>query len=160
MPATSVYGLRYPHLDDQAGHDPVQTQRLAEDTEAMLAGLLPDTGVLSGPTLSMGPGMALTDARYRIIGNEMELFVWAENTGVVILGSSTGNITGDPAVATITQANRRPAFTWFGTYVASQVSGQCQIDAGSGAIQLLTAQSGGDINSGDTIRIHALYPLP
>lgn len=161
MPATSIYALPYPSPDDQAGEGHAQIRALAEGTETMLEGLLSDTGVTANPSLAMGPGWILEQAQYRIVGGkEMELFIFLERTGSQLVANSTGNIVGDPVYATLTDPLQRPAFSVYGTFVASLTSGQWQLDAGTGVIALVDMHTTSSIDTGHTARIHAVYPLP
>lgn len=161
MPATSVYALPYPSPDDQAGKANEQIRALAEGTEAMLEGLLSDTGVQANPSLSMGSGWSLIEAQFRVVGGtEMELFVFLERTGSQLVATSAGNILGDPVFCTLTDPTQRPAFSAYGSFVASLTSGQWQLDAGTGVLAFVDMHALSSIDTSHTARIHAVYPLP
>lgn len=164
MGATTLYGLRYPELTDRPAGDE-QLLALAEDTELALRNLVPDSGTLTDTPITAAAGWSVMIKEHRLIGKEMTLHLMMRRDGTAITASAAGNITGEPLVATISNAALRPVMNVYGAFRASLTSGGFSLST-AGEINLNDAHSGSSIAAPDsdggyhTVQIYAEYPIP
>jgi hypothetical protein len=178
MPSTANYGFEYetpqskPGITltgDIDGSSPILAEQVdmvisgidsrltgAEGSIAILeAGQANDTGWL---TLATTPaaGFTLTQALYRRWGPTVMIRLEYERTGADIVAGATGNVVGDPLIATITEVNARPSQPIQTLLHASLTSGACVINT-AGAINLTDMHSSSTIATTNQVRVTAMY---
>lgn len=178
MPMTPTYGFEYetpltkPGITltgDSDGSSPI----LAEQVETALAGIdsrlaaaegdiaalqtasPTDTGWLS-LSASAGANFSVSSALYRRWGPMVTIAVTCERTGTALVIGATGNIIGDPTIATINTVEARPSQTWFPGYVATATSGGGVIST-AGVINIADGNSNSTIATNDLLRVTATY---
>ena len=162
MPSTPDHGLHYPGPDDLPD-GPTQMGNLATDTEAALQALVPDSGVKANLSVTPEPDWDVAVAQYRTIGKKMELHLQLIYSGTGI----TANIATDPnpgnipdtTIATIADAAHRPVMQAFGCFRCSVTSGSVQLNV-DGPVRIIDAHTASTIGNGDSLHIHAVYPIP
>lgn len=159
MANTPTYGWPYPGPDD--GPDgPEQIEALALAIEGTLSTLVPNSGVLTSLAVTVGTDWSILTNEHQVIGKEMFLHLWLERTGVAVTQTGAGNIAGDPVVATINDAAKRPVFDCFGNFRASVTDGAFQITASDGVIKIASMHTGATIATNATIQIYQSFPIP
>ncbi len=178
MPQTPTYGFEYETpqskpgvtlTGDIDGSSPI----LAEQVEIVIAGIdarvasaegdiaalqavtASDTGWLT-LTTTPAAGFTLTQALYRRWGPMVMIRLEYERTGADIVAGATGNVVGDPLVATITEVNARPSQPIQTLLHASLTSGACVINT-AGAINLTDMHSSSTIATTNQVRVTAMY---
>lgn len=157
-------GLRYPELADRpdgAG----QMLTLAEDIEAVAAGLIPDSGTRGDLPVLAAEGFELIAANYRLLGKNMTVAVWLKRTGTAIVATAAGNIS-DTTCATITDTALRPSMDAIATMRAFTTSGEASLIAASGNFNLVSMQSSSTIathsdeGNPSIVRFYSTYAVP
>lgn len=162
MPATPDHGLRYPGPDDLP-NAPLQIRQLAEDADAALTALVPDSGISTGIDVDPEDGWAVSTVTYRTIGKKLYLWLQVERTGGTITannGSDThpGNI-ADTTIAKINDATKRPTIAAFGEFRCATTGGSCQVNT-NGEVRIVDAHTASTITNGDNVNIVITYPIP
>lgn len=178
MPQTPTYGFEYETpqskpgvtlTGDIDGSSPI----LAEQVETVIAGIDArvaategDVAALQAVTasdsgwlvLSTTPaaGFALTSAVYRRWGPMVMIRIEYQRTGADIVANASGNVVGDPLVATINTVDARPSENIPVLIHASVTSGACVINT-LGAINLTDLNSSSSILTDHQVRVTATY---
>jgi hypothetical protein len=178
MPETAAYGFEYetpqskPGITltgDIGGTSPI----LAEQVETVISGIdsrlaaaegdivalqasaASDTGWLTLST-SPGAGFSLTSALYRRWGAIVMIRVEYERTGADIVATSTGNVIGDPTIATINVVDARPSQPIQALVHSSVTSGAGTITT-SGVINLTDMNTNSTIAASHLVRVTSMY---
>lgn len=160
MPSTPVFNLPYP-APDETPNGPEDIQALALAFETALANLVPNSGVLTNLAVTPGAGWSTLVNEHHVIGKKMWLHLQMQRTGAnVVTGSNPGNIEGDPLVATITNAARRPTMDCFGAFRGSVTSGSVQLTAALGEIKIADMHTNSVIATSDTVQVYFAYAIP
>lgn len=178
MPETSNYGFEYETPQSKPGITLTgdidgSAPMLAEQVDTVIAGIdsrltgaegsvasleagaANDTGWL---TLSTSPaaGFTVTSAVYRRWGPLVMIRVEYERTGADIVATATGNVVGDPDIATINEVNARPSQSIQVLVHSSVTSGAGTLNT-SGVISLTDLNSGSTIATTHRVRVTSMY---
>ncbi|MGH3095231.1 MAG: hypothetical protein ACRDMV_04430 [Streptosporangiales bacterium] len=164
MPTTSNYSLPYPSLG-ATPNVPSDIQALAEAVDSTIAGLITDTGDLSGLAATAGTGWNVDAAEYRIIlGLVMQLNVQVSRTGgqvgtIGTGGSHPGNVSPDEDLFTIDDTAKRPTTSVEVYGHATTTGGSVRLKP-SGLATLYDLHTDSTIDQGDIISTTFIYLLP
>ena len=178
MPETATYGFEYetpqskPGITltgDQDGSAPI----LAEQVDSVLSGLDSRLTAAEGAitvlqsgspsdtgwqtlNVAAGSGFTVLESIYRHWGPVVSIRLQLERIGADITANSSGNVTGDPTVCTISTASARPDRQRLVIARCFITSGSAQIGT-TGVVAITDLHSNSSLRTGDDIRITDTY---
>lgn len=178
MPETANYGFEYetpqskPGITltgDIDGSAPILAEQVdavvtgvdtrltaVEGSVAILeAGAPSDTGWLA-LAVTAGAGFTVGTSLYRRWGPMASIVIELTRTGAAIVAGTTGNVSGDPTICTITNVDLRPPQTWTTSIRSTDTSG-CGFITTSGVVAIADLHSNSDIETDAVLRLTETY---